>query len=102
MAYGYTVSLGSSASQNEGNPAGTAATFVFNLARQAGEAGSVDDYRYEIRNAATRKGIPCITTLTGASAAARAISAGPRHRGEVLSLQELHGGGAAAGGAGGA
>jgi carbamoyl-phosphate synthase large subunit len=54
---------------------------------------------YEIRNAATRRGIPCITTLTGASAAARAISA---HRGaasEVLSLQELHGNEIARGGA---
>jgi carbamoyl-phosphate synthase large subunit len=54
---------------------------------------------YEIRSAATRRGIPCITTLTGASAAARAISA---HRGaasEVLSLQELHGNEIARGGA---
>jgi carbamoyl-phosphate synthase large subunit len=54
---------------------------------------------YEIRNAATRKGIPCITTMTGASAAARAISAQLGPAGEVLSLQELHGGGVAAGGA---
>ena len=30
---------------------------------------------YEIRSAATRRGIPCITTMTGASAAARAIGA---------------------------
>ena len=30
---------------------------------------------YEIRSAAVRKGIPCLTTMTGASAAARAISA---------------------------
>ena len=30
---------------------------------------------YEIRNAAVRQGIPCMTTMTGASAAARAISA---------------------------
>ncbi len=54
---------------------------------------------YEIRNAATRRGIPCITTMTGASAAARAISA---HRGaasEVISLQELHGNEIARGGA---
>jgi len=45
---------------------------------------------YEIRSAATRRGIPCITTMTGASAAVRAIGA---QRGdiEVRSLQELHG-----------
>ncbi len=46
---------------------------------------------YEIRNAATRKGIPCITTMTGASAAARAISAQQSGGTEVISLQELHG-----------
>ena len=46
---------------------------------------------YEIRSAAVRHGIPCITTLTGASAAARAISA-KRTGGvaEVRALQELH------------
>jgi carbamoyl-phosphate synthase large subunit len=47
---------------------------------------------YEIRNAATRKGIPCVTTMTGASAAARAISAGRSSEIEVISLQELHAG----------
>ncbi len=47
---------------------------------------------YEIRSAATRNGIPCITTMTGATAAARAIGAsqGDAHI-EVRSLQELHG-----------
>ena len=45
---------------------------------------------YEIRSAATRRGIPCITTMTGASAAARAIGAG-RGETEVRSLQEMHG-----------
>jgi carbamoyl-phosphate synthase large subunit len=45
---------------------------------------------YEIRAAAIRHGIPIITTLTGASAAARAISARREGGGEVLSLQELH------------
>ena len=30
---------------------------------------------YEIRTAAVRQGIPCVTTMTGASAAARAIFA---------------------------
>jgi carbamoyl-phosphate synthase large subunit len=45
---------------------------------------------YEIRSVATRRGIPCITTMTGASAAARAISARQKAGSEVLSLQELH------------
>ena len=36
---------------------------------------------YEIRTAAVRQGIPCITTMTGATAAARAIAAGARGRG---------------------
>ena len=45
---------------------------------------------YEIRSAAIRHGIPIITTMTGASAAARAISARREGAGEVLSLQELH------------
>ena len=35
---------------------------------------------YEIRSAAVRHGIPCITTMTGASAAARAIFAAARER----------------------
>jgi carbamoyl-phosphate synthase large subunit len=46
---------------------------------------------YEIRSAAVARGIPCITTLSGGSAAARAIDkalrGGPP---EVLSLQEIH------------
>jgi carbamoyl-phosphate synthase large subunit len=47
---------------------------------------------YEIRTAAVRHGIPCVTTMTGASAAARAIFA-QRERGtEPRSLQELHAG----------
>ena len=45
---------------------------------------------YEIRSAATRRGIPCITTMTGASAAARAIGAERSAAGDVRSLQELH------------
>jgi carbamoyl-phosphate synthase large subunit len=66
---------------------------------------------WEIRRAATVHGIPCITTISGGVAAARAI-ARARQAGaaEVLSLQELHAGGtagsaegaAAAGEAGGA
>jgi carbamoyl-phosphate synthase large subunit len=46
---------------------------------------------YEIRSAATRNGIPCITTMTGATAAARAIGASQGDGGvSVRSLQELH------------
>jgi carbamoyl-phosphate synthase large subunit len=45
---------------------------------------------YEIRSAAVRSGIPCITTMTGASAAARAIYAARGAGAEPLSLQELH------------
>jgi carbamoyl-phosphate synthase large subunit len=45
---------------------------------------------YEIRNAAVRHGIPCLTTMTGASAAARAIFANRGGEVEVRSLQEMH------------
>ena len=45
---------------------------------------------WEIRRAAVEHGVPCITTMTGASAAARAIDAGRGRRPEVRSLQELH------------
>jgi carbamoyl-phosphate synthase large subunit len=45
---------------------------------------------YEIRSAAVRHGIPCVTTMTGASAASRAIFAAARGDAEVRSLQELH------------
>jgi carbamoyl-phosphate synthase large subunit len=46
---------------------------------------------YEIRTAAVRHGIPCVTTMTGASAAVRAIAAKIEGEGEVRSLQEIHG-----------
>jgi carbamoyl-phosphate synthase large subunit len=50
---------------------------------------------YEIRRAAIARGIPCVTTLSGAMAAARAMaSARAGNESPVLSLQELHGGGA--------
>jgi carbamoyl-phosphate synthase large subunit len=45
---------------------------------------------YEIRTAAVRHGIPCVTTMTGASAAARAIVAQRERTTEPTSLQELH------------
>jgi carbamoyl-phosphate synthase large subunit len=45
---------------------------------------------YEIRTAAVRQGIPCITTMTGATAAARAIAAGGQDEAAVRSLQEIH------------
>jgi carbamoyl-phosphate synthase large subunit len=47
---------------------------------------------YEIRRAAIARGIPCVTTMTGASAAQRAIVARGRGEPAVQSLQELHGG----------
>jgi len=46
---------------------------------------------YEIRNAAVRGGVPCITTMTGASAVTRAIHAVRTRAAEPRSLQELHG-----------
>jgi carbamoyl-phosphate synthase large subunit len=46
---------------------------------------------YEIRRAAIARGIACLTTLSGGTAAARAIGAARLHgEAEVLSLQELH------------
>jgi carbamoyl-phosphate synthase large subunit len=47
---------------------------------------------YQIRRAAIAAGIPCITTMSGASAAQRAIWAARSGSGEVISLQELHAG----------
>ena len=46
---------------------------------------------YEIRRAAIGRGIPCITTMSGASAAQRAILARRAGEASVISLQELHG-----------
>ena len=46
---------------------------------------------YQIRRSAIARGIPCITTMSGASAAQRAIRAGRAGEGSVISLQELHG-----------
>jgi carbamoyl-phosphate synthase large subunit len=43
-----------------------------------------------IRTAAVRHGIPCVTTMTGASAAVRAIAAQKQGEPGVLSLQEIH------------
>ena len=45
---------------------------------------------YEIRTAAIARGIPCITTIAGGIAAARAISAARRGEPQVLPLQEIH------------
>jgi carbamoyl-phosphate synthase large subunit len=47
---------------------------------------------YEIRRAAIARGIPCITTMSGASAAQRAIRALRSGEPAVRSLQELHDG----------
>ena len=46
---------------------------------------------YEIRRAAVARGIPCITTMSGASAAQRAIRANRSDPPEPIPLQELHG-----------
>jgi carbamoyl-phosphate synthase large subunit len=48
---------------------------------------------WEIRRAAVAAGVPCITTISGGMAAARAIAVA-RQQGpaEVLSLQEIHAG----------
>ncbi len=53
----------------------------------AGRGARADGW--EIRRAAIERNIPCITTMTGASAAARAI--GAKDASGVRSLQELHG-----------
>jgi carbamoyl-phosphate synthase large subunit len=45
---------------------------------------------YEIRRAAIGRGIPCITTMSGASAAQRAIRAKLGDQDGPISLQELH------------
>ena len=45
---------------------------------------------YEIRRAAVARGVPCITTIAGGMAAARAIAAARLGQPPVVSLQELH------------
>jgi carbamoyl-phosphate synthase large subunit len=45
---------------------------------------------WEIRRAAVTRGVPCITTLSGGLAAARAIRAARQGEPEVRSLQEIH------------
>ena len=55
----------------------------------AGRGARTDGW--EIRRAAVERGIPCITTMTGASAAVRAIGAARSAPVTVRSLQELHG-----------
>jgi carbamoyl-phosphate synthase large subunit len=54
----------------------------------AGRGARTDGW--EIRRAAIEHGVPCITTMTGASAAARAIGAERQRMPAVRSLQELH------------
>ncbi len=45
---------------------------------------------WQIRRAAVARGVPCLTTLSGALAAARAIASARQGQAEVLSLQEIH------------
>jgi carbamoyl-phosphate synthase large subunit len=47
---------------------------------------------YEIRRAAVARGVPCVTTIAGGMAAARAIAAARLGAPAVVSLQELHAG----------
>jgi carbamoyl-phosphate synthase large subunit len=49
---------------------------------------------YEIRSAAVARKIPCITTMSGAVAAVRAISAATHGEPDVMSLQEIYARGA--------
>jgi carbamoyl-phosphate synthase large subunit len=46
---------------------------------------------WEIRRAAVARGIPCLTTLSGGMAAARAIAAAGGVEPDVIALQDLHG-----------
>ncbi|MGZ6644844.1 MAG: carbamoyl-phosphate synthase large subunit, partial [Solirubrobacteraceae bacterium] len=46
---------------------------------------------WEIRRAAVARGVPCLTTLSGGLAAARAIAAARQGEPAVVSLQEVHG-----------
>jgi carbamoyl-phosphate synthase large subunit len=55
----------------------------------AGRGARTDGW--EIRRAAVERGIPCITTMTGASAAVAAMGTPLEARAAVRSLQELHG-----------
>jgi carbamoyl-phosphate synthase large subunit len=50
---------------------------------------------YEIRRAAVARGVPCVTTIAGGMAAARAIAAARLGAPAVVSLQELHADGVA-------
>ncbi|PWB74926.1 carbamoyl phosphate synthase large subunit, partial [candidate division GN15 bacterium] len=45
---------------------------------------------WAIRTAAIQHGVPCITTLSGASAAAAAIAALRGDRAQIICLQDLH------------
>jgi carbamoyl-phosphate synthase large subunit len=52
---------------------------------------------WEIRRAAVARGIPCLTTLSGGMAAARAIAAAGGVEPPVIALQDLHAGSLAEG-----
>jgi carbamoyl-phosphate synthase large subunit len=54
---------------------------------------------WEIRSAAVARKIPCITTMAGGMAAARAVAAARRGEPEVVSLQRVHAGAGAHAGA---
>jgi carbamoyl-phosphate synthase large subunit len=46
---------------------------------------------WEIRGAAIARGVPCLTTLSGGLAAARAIAGAHRTQSTVTALQDVHG-----------
>ena len=46
---------------------------------------------WEIRGAAIARGVPCLTTLSGGLAAARAIAGAHRAQSTVTALQDVHG-----------
>jgi len=46
---------------------------------------------WEIRGAAIARGVPCLTTLSGGLAAARAIAGAHRAQTTVTALQDVHG-----------
>ncbi len=68
--------------------ASRAARSTWSSTRRPAPARATDGW--EIRRAAVARGIPCITTLAGGMAAARAIAAGRMREPGVLSLQEIH------------
>ena len=62
---------------------------IFSALDRAGPEPAAGQF-YMLATESVRHGIPCVTTMTGASAASRAIFAAARGEVEVRTLQELH------------